>query len=238
MSFNRFLVARKGYMTPSPTARYLCAEKKGIPVEPEVDQWDPVLHEVWEEIGTEKFCSRLSPCELEYLRVPAKYDLDTLDVMYNTVGNYEFVQQKHAIWIPENEDHDQGLLVADALPPQAKKGRTDKDTTPTMRKIAINRAKGISFQLSDKALQLYSKVAKTDPATVAERINQQLPRDDPLLVAVIEKLGSEAGSRGTKIIILTIPNSIKGWIIENCEGREWIAEPYLKWLPSGCGVAV
>lgn len=233
MPFHKFLIARKGCLSLSPTARYLYAEKKGMPIEPSVDQWDPVLHEVWEELGTEKFCSRLFPCELEYLHIPTRYNLDTLDVMYDPTENFEFVEQKHGIWIPEHED---GSAIAEAaLPSQAKKGRAIKEPALAVQRIVVNRAKGISFKLSDKAVALYSKVAKTDLKTARERVNQTLPRNDPLLVAVVEKLGAEAGFRGTKIIIMNIPQLVKGWIIEDCDGREWVSEPYRKWLPSGHG---
>jgi len=54
-------------------------------------------------------------------------------------------------------------------------------------------------------------------------------RTNPMLIEVIEKLGSEAASGSyAELKIIEIPDDI-GWIIEGYDGREWISEIHRTW---------
>jgi hypothetical protein len=70
--------------------------------------------------------------------------------------------------------------------------------------------------------------------TASAHIATKLRRDDALLIAIIEKLGSAAASGFcSNIVVISIPASLQDWTVEEVEGREWIAEAHLKWLPGG-----
>jgi hypothetical protein len=214
-SYHKLLVAQEGFFLPSPTARYLYAEKKGVPITHHMALEDPVLHEVFEELGPERFCSRLSKCKLAFVLVPKENELQSLELMHDYVRDHEYIQQKHRVWGPESK------LEEDPL-------------TQQYRKVALNRCMGDGFKLSERAVQLYARLTKTDVETASAHIATKLRRDDALLIAIIEKLGSAAASGFcSNIVVISIPASLQDWTVEEVEGREWIAEAHLKWLPGG-----
>ena len=51
----------------------------------------------------------------------------------------------------------------------------------------------------------------------------EIQRDDPLLIEIIEKLGKK-GSIFQSIEIIEIPDDVKDWYIEDYDGVEWVAE--------------
>jgi hypothetical protein len=99
------------------------------------------------------------------------------------------------------------------------------------------------FDLSNKAIELYAerkgiKLKKdTHPAWlncyrredgVHFSVNE-IRRDDPVLVEVINELGEEESSKWScRPKIVTIPNGVK-WQIEQHDGREWVAEKHRIW---------
>ena len=198
---------------------------------------DPVLHEVLEELGPERFCSRLSKCTPGFVLIPKENELQSLELMHDYVGDHEYIQQKHRVWGPESKPEEELEPSSDAKesPSAAKKGRvTTTSTLPQYRKVALNRCMGDGFKLSEQAVQLYARLTKTDVETASAHIATKLRRDDALLIAIIEKLGSAAASGFcANIVVISIPASLQGWMVEEVEGREWIAESHLKWLPAG-----
>lgn len=238
-SYHKLLVAEKGRLHLSPTARYLYAEKRGVAITHSIAIADPVLHEVLEELGPERFCSRLSKCTPGFVLVPKEHELQSLQVMHDYVRDHEYIQQRHRVWGPESKPEEELEPPTDAQegPSAAKKGRADTaapTTAPKYRKVALNRCMGDGFKLSERAVQLYARLTKTDVETASAHIATKLRRDDALLIAIIEKLGSAAASGFcSNIVIISIPATLQGWTVEDLEGREWIAEPHLKWLPGG-----
>ena len=243
-SYHKMLVAEKGRLNLSPTARYLYAEKRGVAITHSIAIADPVLHEVLEELGPERFCSRLSKCTPGFVLVPKENELQSLELMHDYVRDHEYIQQSHRVWLPESKPEELEELEPPTDPKEgpsaAKKGRADTatpilTTLPQYRKVALNRCMGDGFKLSERAVQLYARLTKTDVKTASVHIATKLSRDDALLIAIIEKLGSAAASGFcSNIVIISIPASLQGWMVEELEGREWIAEAHLKWLPAGC----
>jgi len=54
-------------------------------------------------------------------------------------------------------------------------------------------------------------------------------RDDPELVAVVQRLGKAANGRCAQLGIATIPATIKWHIHEDETGEEWIDEDHRSW---------
>lgn len=56
-----------------------------------------------------------------------------------------------------------------------------------------------------------------------------IPRDDPVLIQIIEELGSyKVSGPFAQIEIIEIPDDVK-WVIEEYDGTEWIAEQHRTW---------
>lgn len=54
-------------------------------------------------------------------------------------------------------------------------------------------------------------------------------RSDPVLVRIVEELGSRANSPYSKLKIVEIPDGVEFTIEEADDGREWIAEKHRTW---------
>ena len=97
-------------------------------------------------------------------------------------------------------------------------------------KVVINIDYG-GFGLSDEAIELYA--AKKGIAIKKESygydLNEwEIPRDDPVLIEVVEKLGLEANGHFAELKIVEIPDDVN-WYIEEYDGREHIAERHRTW---------
>ena len=55
-----------------------------------------------------------------------------------------------------------------------------------------------------------------------------LRRDDPILIKVIEELGTKANTKYSELKIISIPNNVK-WEIEEYDGQEWVSEKHKIW---------
>ena len=92
-------------------------------------------------------------------------------------------------------------------------------------KIAINTCYG-GFSLSEEALALYKEYAGVLPSLEDE------DRSDPLLIRVIEQLGTEraaAKGRGHKLKIIDIPEGVE-WEIRDKGGIEIVVEKHRSWF--------
>ena len=92
------------------------------------------------------------------------------------------------------------------------------------KKIAIGtNFKG--FSLSKEVERLYTDATRHTPRDDRWSI-YRVPRDDPLLISLIETLGSKkAGSVLARLKIVEIPDDVDGWeIVENSDGEERVVE--------------
>ena len=55
-----------------------------------------------------------------------------------------------------------------------------------------------------------------------------IPRNDPILVQVVEELGVKANGSCSELKIIEIPDDVE-WQIEEYDGLEWIAEKHRTW---------
>ena len=91
-------------------------------------------------------------------------------------------------------------------------------------KIVINRCFG-GFALSGKAMKLYmSRKGLTEEVS-----NYKLERNDPVLVSVVEELGSlRASAAFSELKVVEIPDGIE-WYIHDYDGVETIHEAHRSW---------
>jgi len=93
-------------------------------------------------------------------------------------------------------------------------------------KVVINACHG-GFSLSAEAKQAYlAKKGMTQP--VSEFFDRDLDRDDPVMVAVVEELGTSADTRMSELRVVEIPDDVE-WQIEEYDGSEWVAEKHRTW---------
>lgn len=87
-------------------------------------------------------------------------------------------------------------------------------------KIVINSDWG-GFGLSRKAEILYKKLT-------SKPFRYDVERNDPILVEVVETLGNKANNSHSKLKVVEIPDDVD-WVIQDYDGREWIAEKHRTW---------
>jgi hypothetical protein len=98
-------------------------------------------------------------------------------------------------------------------------------------KIVISRFERGKFALSAPALEMFRQrkgIANTERPTYADEIL----RDDPDLVAVVEALGAKASDdRYSALWVVKVPTWLrkKGWYIVDEDGVEHISEEHLTW---------
>jgi len=100
------------------------------------------------------------------------------------------------------------------------------------REIVINRCFG-GFGLSSMALEIYRAVPRVDlENTRVFNHASDIPRDDPILIQTIKTLGlKESAGNFAKLQIIEIPDDVPadGWIIQDYDGTEWVAEKHRTW---------
>lgn len=112
-------------------------------------------------------------------------------------------------------------------------------------KVIINNDYG-GFSLSDEAIESY---AERKGITLRKEERQgsvlsadyyledgnewfncrDIPRNDPTLVAVVEKLGKEADGFCANLKVIEIPEDVN-WQVEENDGLEWISEKHRTWM--------
>jgi len=112
-----------------------------------------------------------------------------------------------------------------------------------MKKIVINACHG-GFGLSHEAMmryaeikginlvwedgrwgKLYYKDSVSDDNHFSDR---DIPRDDPVLVQVVEELGHDADGFAANLKIVEIPDDVE-WHIAEYDGSEHVAENHRTW---------
>lgn len=94
-----------------------------------------------------------------------------------------------------------------------------------MRKVVINKCYG-GFSISDEAVE-WLKAKGVDDARTYGYCGDSY-RDDPLLVACVEALGSKANGHCAELKVVEIPSDVE-WQIEEYDGMEHIAEVHSTW---------
>jgi hypothetical protein len=113
-------------------------------------------------------------------------------------------------------------------------------------KIVINSDYG-GFSLSDEAILEYARIkglnlVKDENTTwnlsifykdsIAEENyfeDRVIPRNDPALIEVVEKLGEAANGFAASLKTVEIPEDVD-WCIEENDGREWVSEKHRTWI--------
>ncbi len=99
------------------------------------------------------------------------------------------------------------------------------------RKIVLNRCYG-GFGLSKHAKELYKAATKDVIRGKHYYLDQDVSRDDPILIGIIEELGlSASGGPHSKLSIIEIPDDVPadGWCVMDYDGMEWVAEKHRTW---------
>jgi hypothetical protein len=79
---------------------------------------------------------------------------------------------------------------------------------------------------------MYEEYTKDVPKNKLWFANEDIRRDDPILIRIIQELGPEqAAGQHSKLKIIEIPDDVQenGWIIQEYDGIEWVAEKHRKW---------
>jgi hypothetical protein len=58
--------------------------------------------------------------------------------------------------------------------------------------------------------------------------DHDMPRNDPILVQVVEELGEKANNRYSELKVVEIPDDVE-WQIDEYDGVEWVAEKHRTW---------
>lgn len=91
-------------------------------------------------------------------------------------------------------------------------------------KVLINTCFG-GFSFSDAAIQEYNS-RKSPNAPEATKYNHS--RTDPLMIEVVEELGSAANGEHAELKVVEIPDDVK-WYIHYYDGNEHVAEEHRTW---------
>lgn len=59
-------------------------------------------------------------------------------------------------------------------------------------------------------------------------LDRDIPRDDRVLVEIVEEMGEKAGSRFSTLKVIEVPDGVN-WYVEESDGREWVAERHRTW---------
>lgn len=91
-------------------------------------------------------------------------------------------------------------------------------------KVVINKCYG-GFGLSRIAEELYKeRKGITDP----NWYYYDIPRDDPILVEMVETMGDQVNGSCSDLRIVEIPDDVN-WQVDEYDGHEWVAEVHRTW---------
>lgn len=111
-----------------------------------------------------------------------------------------------------------------------------------MKKIVINACHG-GFGLSHEAMMRYAEIKGIhliwkqdrslkhyykDSVSDDNYFSDNIPRDDPALVQVVEELGDDAAGHYSELKIVEIPDDVE-WHIAEYDGLEHVAENHRIW---------
>jgi hypothetical protein len=92
-------------------------------------------------------------------------------------------------------------------------------------KIVINSCHG-GFSISEEAEEVYrNKKGISDDESWWSRM---IPRDDLILVEIVESMGEKSFGSFAELKIVEIPDDVE-WQIDEYDGAEWVAEKHRTW---------
>lgn len=89
-------------------------------------------------------------------------------------------------------------------------------------KVVINRCYG-GFGLSEAAIEEMKRRGLPDKDFWFD-----IPRDHPILIAVVEELGEKAEGDSSDFKIVEVPDHVE-WTVCEYDGMEWVAEKHRIW---------
>lgn len=103
-------------------------------------------------------------------------------------------------------------------------------------KVVINKCYG-GFSLSKEACEMYAKAKGISVGEWNDTwgfyeggqfYDREIPRNDPVLVDIVEQLRNKASGGCAELSIVEIPDGVD-WCVEEYDGKEWIAETHRTW---------
>ena len=94
--------------------------------------------------------------------------------------------------------------------------------------LAYGRKKGLNLVKDENTNWSISIFYKDSVAKENYFDDREIPRNDPILVEVVEKLGDAAYGFAANLKIVEIPEDVD-WCIEENDGREWVSEKHRTW---------
>jgi len=94
--------------------------------------------------------------------------------------------------------------------------------------LAYGRKKGLNLVKDENTNWSISIFYKDSVAKENYFEDRDIPRNDPALVEVVEKLGEAAYGFAANLKIVEIPEDVD-WCIEENDGREWVSEKHRTW---------
>lgn len=95
-------------------------------------------------------------------------------------------------------------------------------TVPAHKRVA--RIEGAQFY----ELSMEERIAYNKQCSSESLYDRDIPRNDPVLVQVVETLGKKASGRFAALKIVNIPDGVS-WEIDGYDGLEHVAETHRTW---------
>lgn len=85
-----------------------------------------------------------------------------------------------------------------------------------------------TWSIEEPDLAAYWPSASRPSEPSLNQFGVQIPRDDRMLVQVVEELDAEANGHCTRLKIVEVPHDVR-WQIENLHGVERVSEVHREW---------